>query len=313
MDGGGENVAEAGLAASIKDADIAGLIHMVRGRQVMIDSDLAMLYGVETGNLNKAAGRNAERFPDDFRFKLTFEEWESLPFQNGRAKPRARGGRRTPPCAYSEQGVAMLSAILKSAMAVRVSVSIMRAFVEMRRFIADNAALFERMGTVELRQLEYQKSTDERFRLVFDCIEKQSKRDIPTQKIFFQGQIYDALALLEDLVSRAEKEILLVDGYIDKTTLDILSKKRRGVKVIIWTRTDRGLNAAEISAFNVQYPVLEIRRTTAFHDRFLVLDDGAAAYHIGASLKDAGKKCFGIDRMLDPRQVSELVARLRES
>ena len=307
--------ADAGTLAELDaevDPDIASLIYTIRGRQVMIDSDLAMLYGVETGNLNRAAGRNAERFPEDFRFQLASDEWESLLFHFGRAKTEGRGGRRTPPYAYSEQGVAMLSAVLKSEAAVRVSVGIMRAFVEMRRFIASNALLFERMNAVELRQLEYQRTTDERFGRVFDYIEEQSRADAPTQKIFFQGQIYDALSLLEELISKAEREIFLVDGYVDRVTLDILSKKQPGVKVVVWTRTSGGPSIAEVDAFNAQYPTLEVRRTSAFHDRFLVLDGGEVAYHIGASLKDAGKKCFGIDQMLDPRQVSELVARLEE-
>ena len=206
----------------------------------------------------------------------------------------------------------MLSAVLKSEAAVRVSVGIMRAFVEMRRFIASNALLFERMNAVELRQLEYQRTTDERFGRVFDYIEEQSRTEEPTQKIFFQGQIYDALSLLEDLVSKAQHEIFLVDGYVDRVTLDILSKKQPGVSVVVWTRVSGGPSVAEVDAFNAQYPTLEVRRTSAFHDRFLVLDGGEVAYHIGASLKDAGKKCFGIDQMLDPRQVSELVARLEE-
>lgn len=302
-------------AASIVPADkvtIRDLIYTVRGMQVMLDSDLARLYGVETGNLNKAAGRNAARFPEEFRFKLTSEEWDVLLFQNGRAKSEKRGGRRTPPFAYTEQGVAMLSAVLRSDTAVRVSVQIMNAFVEMRHFIASNASMFEQIRSVELRQLEYQREvrefqqeTDERFERVFDYMET---REAPAQKVFFEGQVWDAFELLVSLVQRAKREIVLVDGYVDAGTLNIPAKKREGVDVTIWTYPRSRLTKKDVDTFNAQYPRLEVRHTDAFHDRFLILD-GAECYLVGASLKDAGKKAFAVARIEDTESVAAILAR----
>ncbi len=290
----------------VNEPVIRDLIYTVRGMQVMLDSDLAMLYGVETGNLNKAASRNAERFPSEFRFKLTSDEWSALLFQIGRAKPEGRGGRRTPPYAYSEQGVAMLSAILKSETAVRVSVQIMKSFVEMRYFIASNAAMFEQIRAVELRQLEYQKTTDERFERVFDYM---SAHEAPKQKVFFDGQVWDAFELLVSLVRRAERSIVLVDGYVDAGTLNILAKKQDGVDVVVWTHPNTRLTQRDVATFNAQYPQLTVEQTTAFHDRFLILD-GAQGYFVGASLKDAGKKSFAITRIEDDGAVRAVLARL---
>ncbi len=285
---------------------IRDLIYTVRGTQVMLDSDLAVLYQVETGNLNKAAGRNAERFPNEFRFKLTSNEWASLLFQIGRAKTGGRGGRRTPPYVYSEQGVAMLSAILKSETAVRVSVQIMKSFVEMRHFIASNAALFEQVRGVELRQLEYQKTTDERFERVFDYM---NTHEAPKQKVFFDGQVWDAFELLVSLVRQAKRKIVLIDGYVDTDTLSILAKKTDGVNVTAWTHPRTRLDQHDVDTFNAQYPQLEVRRTTAFHDRFLILD-GTQGYFVGASLKDAGKKSFAISRIEGEELVGAILARL---
>ena len=291
----------------IDAADIEPLIHTIRGRQVMLDRELARLYEVETKNLNRAAARNADRFPEDFRFRLTKEEDESLRCQIGTSKTsEGRGGRRYLPYAYTEQGIAMLSGVLRSEVAVQTSVSIMRAFVAMRRFFAENAALLERLRGVELRQEVFQQSANERFDQVFHLIEGEMEKP---QRIFFAGQMFDAFSLLSDLVSRAEREIALVDGYVDIHTLNILAKKRENVAVTVYTSSDR-LTQDDVDVFNAQYPHLAIFRTRAFHDRFLVLDD-TIAYHIGASLKDAGKKCFGIDLIQDEGLTKILVEKLK--
>lgn len=303
--------AEENTAVAIVPANelvIRDLIYTVRGVQVMLDSDLAMLYQVETGNPNKAAGRNAERFPDEFRFKLTSDEWTALLFQNGRAKPDGRGGRRTPPYVYSEQDVAMLSAILRSETAVRVSVQIMKSFVEMRHFIASNAAMFEQIRAVELRQLEYQKTTDERFERVFDYMDTH---EVPKQKVFFDGQVWDAFELLVSLVQRAKSSIVLIDGYVDTGTLSILAKKTGGVDATVWTHPRTHLDQHDIDSFNAQYPQLNVRHTTAFHDRFLILD-GTEGYFVGASFKDAGKKGFAVSRIEDGELVDAILSRLEK-
>jgi hypothetical protein len=293
------------VPAAANNADIRSLVYVIRGQQVMLDNDLAALYQVETRTFNQAVSRNIERFPENFRFQLTKEEYDSLRSQfvisNG------RGGRRYLPYAFTEQGIAMLSGVLRSDIAVQVSIRIMNTFVEMRRFISNNALLFERISSIELKQLEYQKSTDERFDRVFQYIDDHAESE---QKIFFDGQIYDAFSLLVSIIQKANKEIILIDGYVDVDTLDLLAKKKNGVNVRCYTYANTPLSKQDISKFNAQYATLTVKKTSVFHDRFLILD-GKTAYHIGASLKDAGKKCFGISLLTDPDMVKELLNRLK--
>lgn len=307
FDAENESVETSAPIALVDSANIEPLIHTVRGQQIMLDTDLARLYEVETKNLNRAAARNADRFPEDFRFQLTKEEDESLRCQIGTSKTvEGRGGRRYLPYAYTEQGIAMLSGVLRSEAAVQTSISIMRAFVAMRHFLAENAALLERLRGIESSQAAFQQSTDERFDQVFRLLEGEIEKP---QRIFFSGQMFDAFSLLTDLVSRAEREIVLVDGYVDVRTLNILAKKREGVAVAVYTSGNR-LTQDDVDVFNAQYPSLTVLRTRAFHDRFLILD-GETAYHIGASLKDAGKKCFGIDLIQDEGLTKMLIEKLR--
>lgn len=288
--------------------DIKSMIYVVRNQQVMIDSDLAMLYQVETKRLNEAVKRNIARFPEEFRFQLTAEETESLRSQfatlnenDGRGKHR-----KYLPYVFTEQGIAMLSAVLRSDVAIQVSISIMKSFVEMRHFIANNALLFERISTVELRQLEYQKQTDEKLEQIFEYI---SEHEESSQKVFFDGQIYDAFSLIVNLIQKAEIEITLIDGYVDVGTLNLLSKKKSDVAVTIYTQKQTKLTKADVKNFNAQYPTLKIKYTKVFHDRFLILDQ-ATAYHVGASLKDAGKKCFGINLIQDAGIIKDILQRL---
>ena len=288
-----------------ENKDIKNLIYVVRGQQVMLDSDLAMLYQVETKVFNQAVNRNIERFPENFRFQLTKEEFDALRSQI--ATSNGRGGRRYRPYMFTEQGIAMLSGVLRSDVAVQVSIRIMNTFVEMRRFIANNALLFEKVSDIELKQLEYQKSTDEKFDKVFQYIEDHAESE---QKIFFDGQIYDAFSLITSIIQKAQKEIILIDGYVDVDTLNILAKKNDGVDVKIYTYANAQLTNRDAANFNAQYPTLTVKKTQAFHDRFIVLD-GKTAYHIGASIKDAGKKCFGISLIDDSGVVADLLNRLK--
>ncbi|PWJ12830.1 ORF6N domain-containing protein [[Clostridium] innocuum] len=199
-----------------------------------MDSDLAKLYQVETKRLNEAVKRNIARFPEEFRFQLTEEETESLRSQfatldesEGRGKHR-----KYLPHVFTEQGIAMLSAVLRSDVAIQTSIRIMNSFVEMRRFISNNALLFERISNVELKQLEYQKQTDEKLEQIFEYI---SEHEETNQKVFFDGQIYDAFSLIASLIQKAEKEITLIDGYVDVGTLNLLAKKNEGVSVTVYT------------------------------------------------------------------------------
>ena len=291
---------------SLDADDIKRRIFTIRGKQVMLDSDLAEYFGTTTGNLNRAMKRNIKRFPANFCFRLSKEDYyEILRCQTGILELEQGKYSKYLPYVYTEQGIAMLTSVLHTERAIAASISIMEAFVEMRHFIANNAALFDRISSVELRQLEYQKQTDKKFDQLFECIGEHTETH---QKIFYDGQIYDAFSLLIELIQKAEQEIILIDGYVDVSTLNILAKKQSGVPVTIYTFTKTKLTAQDVAAFNAQYPKLEVKHTNIFHDRFLILD---SKYHIGASLKDAGKKCFGITLMKDAKQ--ELLKKLQES
>ena len=220
----------------------------------------------------------------------------------------AAGGRRYMPHVYTEQGVAMLSGVLRSKVAIDASVRIMRAFVEMRHFIADNAHMFEQIRSIDHRLDSLERSTDERFERVFDYMEAH---EAPSQKVFFEGQVYDAFELLVSLVQRAKREIVLVDGYVDTGTLNILSKKELSVAVTVWTHPKTNLTEGDVATFNAQYPTLMVKHTTSFHDRFLILD-GTDGYLVGASLKDAGKKSFAVAKLEDSAVVGSIVAALGE-
>ena len=298
----------------IQEGTIKNLIYVIRGQQVMLDSDLAELYQVETGNLNKAMKRNINRFPVEFCFQINKMEFDSLIFQNGISNGNERGGRRKLPYVYTEQGIAMLSAVLRSEIAVRVSVQIMKTFVEMRRYLANENFVLDKVSKLECKLIEgdikrqqFEEKTERKFEQIFSYI---SEHEEVTQKIFFEGQIYDAFSLLTELVSKAEKELVLIDNYVDVGTLNILAKKKQGVKVVLYTEKKTKLSPEDISNFNRQYPLLEVKHTEAFHDRFLIVD-GVYAYHIGASIKDAGKKCFGINKMEDAKIVAGILEKLK--
>ena len=288
----------------ISDKTIQNLIYVVRGQQVMMDSDLAALYQVETKVFNQAVKRNIARFPDAFRFQLTDEEYGALRSQI--VTSNGRGGRRYLPYVFTEQGIAMLSAVLNSDLAIQVSIHIMTAFVEMRKFFTNNAVLFERIHEMDWRQQEYEKKTDERFEKVFDYIAEHGES---MQRVFFDGQIYDAFSLLVDLVGSADTSIILIDNYVDIGTLNILSKKGAGVTVCIYTARQTKLTGKDVENFNRQYPPLEVRYTGVFHDRFLILDR-TRTYHIGASLKDAGRKCFAVSLLEDAGITKDILQRV---
>jgi len=289
----------------VQESTIKNLIYVIRGQQVMLDSDLAELYQVETKVFNQAVKRNEERFPKEFCFQLTREEYNALRSQIVTSK--GKGGRRYLPYVFTEQGIAMLSAVLRSDVAIQVSIKIMNAFVEMRRFLTSNSLMLNKINEIEVKQSIFQKSTEEKFDKVFQYI---SEHEEVLQKIFFDGQIYDAFSLLTELITKAEKELVLIDNYVDVSTLNMLAKKKVGVRVVIYTVKRTKLSKVDVDNFNRQYPPLEVKYTEAFHDRFLIVD-GLYAYHIGASIKDAGKKCFGINKMEDIKIVAEVLEKLK--
>jgi hypothetical protein len=239
---------------------IRSLIYYVRNQPVMLDSDLAKLYQVETKVLNQAVSRNKARFPESFRFKLTKKEFDSLRSQivtsNVGIENGGRGGRRYLPHVFNEPGIAMLSSVLRSDIAISVSIRIMESFVEMRRYMASTSLMHERLNSVEARQISYQKETDERFEKVFDYI---ASREESEQKVFFDGQIYDAFSLIASLIEKANTTLVLIDNYVDTHTLDLLSKKKKNVAATIYTLNNGSLTASDITTFNSQYPSLHIK------------------------------------------------------
>ena len=221
---------------------------------------------------------------------------------------KGKGGRRYLPYVFTEQGIAMLSAVLRSDIAIQVSIKIMNTFVEMRCFMANNSLVLNRINEIEVKQLIYQKDADEKFDKIFTYI---SEHEEVSQKIFFEGQIYDAFSLLAELIAKAKIEIVLIDNYVDVGTLNILAKKQENVKAQIYTVKRTKLSPTDINNFNQQYPALSVNYTEEFHDRFLIIDE-SWGYHIGASLKDTGKKCFAINRIEDRENIRDILNRIKK-
>ena len=309
--------------------NIKDLIYEVRGKQVMLDSDLANLYECTNGtkDVNKAVKRNIERFPEDFYFQLTEEEYRNLRSQSGTAKEyspqialrsqigtlnnrfqigtaksesnlrfqngttKSEAMRRSLPYVFTEQGVAMLTSVLKTKVAAAVSIDIMRTFVKMRHFLMENAHLFQRLTHIDQKILEH----DKQFNVLFN--ELRVKEAI-TNQIFYKGQIYDAYDLLVKLVKKANKQIVIIDNYVDDTILKLLAKKKKNSHVLVITNPkNKHLSSLDIIKFNKQYPTLTLKYSNDYHDRFLILDD--EIYHLRASLKDLGTKCFAINKIKD--------------
>ena len=288
--------------------DIKLMIRVIRGQQVMLDRDLAQLYGVETRRINEQVKRNIERFPDDFMFQLNKEEFEDWRSHFATSNSVIMGARRLP-YAFTEQGIAMLSSVLKSQTAVDVNIRIMRAFVSMRRFIATNAQLFQRLETIEYHQLEmkqHQEVTDKRIDEVFKRLDANIP---PIQGIFYDGQVFDAYRFVSDLMRKAKRSIVLIDNYVDDTVLTLLDKRENGVTATIYTQRINNQFQLDVDRHNAQYSLIEIKQFNKAHDRFLLIDD--EVYHIGASIKDLGKKWFGFTLMRDIT-AAELINKIKE-
>ena len=275
--------------------EIENLIYTIRGKQVMLDSDVAMLYKCETRIINQAVKRNLDRFPYRFCFQLTKQEFQNLKsqFVISSFEKRNYGGRRTQPYVFTEQGIAMLAGLLKNDIAVQVSINIMDAFVSMRRFLLNNGQIFQRLTNVEYTLLEQGKvlsKHEKQFEKVFDELQKNKEKEFK-QKIFFDGQIYDAYSLIIDIIKMAKSKILIIDNYIDDSILQMLSKKNKNVEVIILTSPKCKINQLDINKFNKQYPSIKIVNTNKFHDRFMVIDD-KELYHIRSIFKRFRKEMF---------------------
>lgn len=268
---------------------IESKIYSFRNKQIMLDRDIAFFYGVETRILNQAVKRNIERFPEEFCFQLTNEEffkWKSQFVMSNKDKM----GLRRPPYAFTEQGLAMLSAVLKTKRAVEVSINIMKAFATMRKFIISNAQIFQRLDTLEIKQTD----TDKKLNYVLNAIE--SKDIQPKQGIFFDGQIFDSYVFVSDIIKAARKSIVIIDNYIDENILKLFSNREKNISLTIYTNNLSEKLKLDVKKFNEQYPPLKILKFDKAHDRFIIIDE-KIVYHFGASLKDLGKKWFAFSKM----------------
>ncbi len=270
------------------ETEIKNKIHSIRGLQVMLDSDLAELYHVEVRRLNEQVKRNSSRFPAQFMFQLTESEFHSLRSQFAISKGKGKH-RKYLPYVFTEQGVSMLSAVLRSKTAIEVSIQIINTFVAMRRFLSQNAGIFQRLDLVEKKQLE----NDIQFAKIFATLEDKSIT--PKKGIFFEGQIFDAYLFFSNLIKSANKSIILIDNYIDESVLILFSKRNKDVKTTIYTQNTTKQLGLDLRKYNSQYPFIEIKKFESSHDRFLIID-GHTVYHIGASLKDLGKKWFAFSK-----------------
>jgi len=264
--------------------EIVNRIYTIRDKQVMLDYHLAEMYEVETKIMNQAVKRNLGRFPNTFRFQLTNEEYLNLRFQFGTSSFEY-GGRRYLPFVFTEQGVAMLSAVLRSDTAIRVSIEIMNAFVEMRKLIGSHSGLLQRIDRVEIKLSEH----DQKFEAVFKALE--SGQPTPKQGIFFDGQIFDAYNFVADIVRSAKKSVILLDNYVDDSVLLLLAKRDKGISATIYTKSISNSLELDLKKHNSQYEQITIKTFDKSHDRFLIIDNNIV-YHLGASLKDLGKKWF---------------------
>ena len=290
----------------ISNEEIKYLIYTIRGKQVMLDSDVAMLYHYETKKINQAVKRNIERFPERFCFQLTEEELEIMWSQivtTSKLEDNKYRSKKYLPYVFTEQGIAMLSGILKNEIAVQVSIKIMDAFVEMRKFMNTNKTLFEKVINIENKMDKKFIEQDKKFDIIFDQL--QLEENIK-QRIFFDGQIYDAYSLIIDIIKKATNKIQIIDNYVDDSVLKMLTKKKNNVEVAILTSNKSNIQNIDIQKFNKEYPLLKVAKTNKFHDRFIVIDN-KEMYHLGASIKDLGKKCFGINKIEDLEIIKQII------
>jgi len=277
----------------IDNETIQNKIYTVRDIQVMVDRDLAELYGVETRRLNEQVKRNIERFPEEFMFQMTNEELQNWESQNATSSKEIMGLRKLP-FVFTEQGVFMLSAVLKSQTAVQTSIQIIKNFVNMRRFLQDNASIFTRIESIEKRQISYEIKNDTKVDAILNAIEEKGTPQ--KQHIFYDGQIFDAYLFVSDIIKSAKSSIKLIDNYVDESTFILFTKRDAKVNMTIYTSKISKELQLDLQKYNAQYPKIEIQKFELSHDRFLIIDE-KEIYHFGASLKDLGKKWFAVSKM----------------
>ena len=287
-----------------EDLNIENMIYEIRGKQVMLDSDLARLYQCKNGtkSINLAVNRNVKKFPNDFYFQLTNNETENLRFHFETSSSTTNyGGKRYNPYAFTEQGVAMLATVLHTPVAAEVSVNIMRSFVKMRKYISVNLIEQDNMKNMLIKH-------DNEIKLLQESFSKLEEKE-KINHIFYEGQIYDAYSLLIDIFNEAKKEIIIIDNYADKSILDMITNLN--VKVTIVTKKFNLLKDIDIKKYNKQYHNLKIIYSDKFHDRFIILDK-KVLYHSGASYKDLGNKCFAITKIEDKWYLETIIKNIGE-
>ena len=288
-----------------QNKDIKKMIYNIRGKQVMLDSDVTYLFGYEVKQLNRQVSRNIERFPKEYCFKLTKEEYAFLRCHFGTLKNNRGVHTKYLPYVFTQEGIAMLSGVIKTEEAAKVNVEIMREFVKLRNFINNNPISLANDISIMKNMLF---NHEEKISKLFDKFDR--KEDL-RRKLFFNGEIYDAYSLLVDIIEKANNEIIIIDNYVDKVTLDILSKKNINVTVLlIMDKNKSKLTKTDIDKFNSEYPSLKIKYTNIFHDRFIIIDS-KELYHLGASLKDLGKKVFGITKIDDMSYLKLLINKVK--
>lgn len=280
--------------------DIKNLIYTIRGMQVMLDSDVANLFKYTTKNINKSVKNNAEKFPEYYCFQLTTKEYNFLITRRYNITKIGRSNnRKYLPNVFTEYGITMLAALLKSEVAVNISIKIVNIFMQMRKNFSENNQVFERLTSLEYKLLEQEKKIN-------NILGELKFEENIKQKIFFKGQIYDAYSIIIDIIKSANKKILIIDNYIDDNVLKMLSKKKKDVEVTILTSIKSNIEKLDIKKFNKEYPILKLEKTNKFHDRFIIVDN-KEMYHLGASIKDLGKKCFGINKIEDIKIVEKII------
>ena len=284
----------------ISEHQIRNKIYSIRGVQVMLDRELAELYEVPTKRLNEQVKRNIQRFPKDFMFQLTEIEKNKLVAKCDHLKSLKFSYQN--PYVFTEQGVAALSGVLKSKKAIEVNIQIIRAFVTMRKFILSNAQIFQRLDRVEINQLKY----EENFEKIFDAIENRDV--IKKQGIFFDGQVFDAYKFISDLIKTAKKSIILIDNYIDDSVLTLFSKQKKNIDISIYTKNISNQLKLDLNKYNSQYKPIFIKEFKNSHDRFMIIDS-KDIYHLGASLKDLGKKWFAFSKF--EKEAVEMLEKLK--
>ena len=282
-----------------EELNIENMIYKIRGKQVMLDSDLAKLYNVETKRINEAVKNNSNKFPERFAFRLNDDESKKLLVEIFDQKIEARGGKYKNPRVFTEQGVAMLSTILKSKVAVETSIRIMDAFVYMRKYISNNLIEQDNVKNMLIKH-------DNEIKLLQESFSKLEEKE-KVNHIFYEGQIYDAYSLIIDILSKAKNEIIIIDNYADKSVLDMITNLN--VKVVIITKKFNLLKDIDIIKYNKQYHNLKVIYSDKFHDRFIILDR-RDLYHSGASYKDLGSKCFGINKIEDKEYLENILIKI---